>query len=136
MVVKGSSSAATPSLRKAGGSDLSALGVASGAEELSLSSLRFDLCPKLALGWSTGNRSTGSGGSEGLGLTPTNGGVLRPDAAVLGRGPNDGVYSLLFRDSLLGLITKLCKAGLSCKEFGVLVGVARPGIVGPFWNEG
>jgi hypothetical protein len=66
---------------------------------------------------------------------PTGGGVFRPDAAVLGRELNDGVYSLLFRDSLLGLVTKLCAAKPFCDRVGVLVGAARPGIVGPFWDE-
>jgi hypothetical protein len=65
----------------------------------------------------------------------TGGGVFRPDAAVLGRELNDGVYSLLSKDSLLGLAMKLCTATPFCEGVGVLLGAARLGIVGPFWNE-
>jgi hypothetical protein len=65
---------------------------------------------------------------------PTGGGVL-PDAAVLGRELKDGVYSLLFRDSLLGLVIKLCIGGPFCEGAGVLLGAARLGTGEPFWNE-
>ena len=65
---------------------------------------------------------------------PTGGGVF-PDVAVLGRELKDGVYSLLFRDSLLGLAIELCIGNPFCEVAGVLLGAARLGMGEPFWNE-
>jgi hypothetical protein len=113
---------------------LSTPGVGSGVEWLVLPSLRFDLCPKLALGRIPGGRSAGKGGSGIGGFVPTGGGVF-PDAAVLGRELKDGVYSLLFRDSLLGLAIELCIGNPFCEVAGVLLGAARLGMGEPFWNE-